>query len=190
MSDTVSALGGRTFAGFVTVEEIGPTGMISLRGDLADPVLAKAVKAAVGLGLPGPRGMVSADGRAAGWMSPDEVLLLMPYGAVPQALAVLTKGLMGKHYLATDVSDARAVFRIRGAGVRDVLAKLTPTDLSPAAFTTGMLRRTRLAQVAAAFWISGEDEFTIVSFRSVAEYVFGLLEISATKGGEVGFHGN
>ena len=188
MSDAVSALGGRTFAGFVTVEEIGPTGMISLRGDLADPAMAKAVKAAVGLGLPGPRGMVSADGRAAGWMSPDELLLVLTYDEVPKALAALEKALKATHHLAADVSDARAVFRIRGAGVRDVLAKLTPTDLSPAAFTTGMLRRTRLAQVAAAFWISGEDEFTIVSFRSVAEYVFGLLEISATKGGEVGLH--
>ena len=188
MSDAVSALAGRTYAGFVTVEEIGPLGMISLRGDLADPAMATAVKAAVGLGLPSLCGIVSADDRAVGWMSPDELLLLLPYDGVPKALAALDRALKAKHHLATDVSDARAVFRIRGAGVRDVLAKLTPTDLSPAVFTTGMLRRTRLAQVAAAFWISGADEVTIVSFRSVADYVFGLLELSAKPGGEVGLH--
>ena len=188
MSDAVSALGGRTYAGFVTVEEIGPTGMISLRGDLADPAMAKAVKAAAGLALPDRRGIVSGDGHAVGWMSPDELLLVLPYDEVPKALAALEKALKSSHYLAANVSDARAVFRIRGAGVRDVLAKLTPTDLSPAVFTTGMLRRTRLAQVAAAFWISGADEVTIVSFRSVADYVFGLLELSAKPGGEVGLH--
>ena len=71
MSDAVSALGGRSYTGFVTVEEIGPLGMIALRGDLADPAMVKAVKASVGLGLPGPRGIVSGEGSAVGWMSPD-----------------------------------------------------------------------------------------------------------------------
>lgn len=190
MSDVASARGVRSFAGFVMVEEIGLQGMISLRGDLAGAAMAKAVKASVGLGLPGQRGIVTADDRSVGWMSLDELLLLLPYDGVPNALAALEKGLKATHHLATDVSDTRAVFRIRGRGVRDVLAKLTPTDLSPATFAPGMLRRTRLAQAAAAFWISGTDEFTIVSFRSVSDYVFGLLQRSATPGGEVGFHGN
>lgn len=186
MSDAVSALGGRSYAGFVAVEEIGPMGMISLRGDLADPAMAKAVKAAVGLGLPGPRNIVNADGRSVGWMSPDELLLVMPYDGVATALASLENALKGNHFLAVDVSDARAVFRIRGPAARDVLAKLTPTDLSRDVFHPGMLCRSRAAQVAAAFWMSGADEFTLVSFRSVADYVFGLLQMSATPGGEVG----
>ena len=33
MSEAVSALGGKQFEGFATVEEIGPIGMITLRGD-------------------------------------------------------------------------------------------------------------------------------------------------------------
>jgi len=78
------------------------------------------------------------------------------------------------------------VFRSRGPAAREVLAKLTSTDLYREVFHPGMLCRSRAAQVAAAFWMSGAEEFTLVSFRSVADYVFGLLQISARPGGEVG----
>ncbi len=58
--------------------------------------------------------------------------------------------LRAEHHLAADVSDARAVFRIEGAKADQVLAKLCPVDL--ATLEPGELRRTRAAQVAAAFW--------------------------------------
>jgi sarcosine oxidase, subunit gamma len=185
MSDSMTL---RQSSGFAEVAELAPLGMIALRGDLADPAMAKAVKAAVGLALPGVRAIVTDADRSVGWMSPDELLLVMPYGQVQTALTALNKALKAKHFLAVDVSDSRAVFRLRGAAARDVLAKLSPTDLSPAAFQPGMLRRSRAAQVAAAFWISGEDEFTLVCFRSVADYVFGLLQMSVAPGGEVGLY--
>ena len=101
-------------------------------------------------------------------------------------LSAIGVALSGTHHLAVDVSDARAVFRIAGPQVREVLAKLCPVDLSPAVFQPGDLRRTRAAQVAAALWISGPDEFTLVSFRSVAGYVFDLLKTVSMPGSEVG----
>ncbi len=81
------------------------------------------------------------------------------------------KALAGKHYLAVDVSDARAVFRIEGPKAAEVLMKLCPVD--HATLAPGELRRTRAAQVACAFWRDG-DGYTLVSFRSVAAYVMGL----------------
>jgi sarcosine oxidase subunit gamma len=48
----------------------------------------------------------------------------------------------------------------------------------------GELRRTRAAQVAAAFWREG-DGYTLVCFRSVAGYVMGLLSHSALPGSEL-----
>ena len=78
MSDPVSALGLARFDGFATVQEIGPLGMISLRAGPEVKALAKAIKAAVGTGLPAQRRLVVAGDRAAGWMSPDEYLLVMP----------------------------------------------------------------------------------------------------------------
>lgn len=186
MSEPQSALGGAKAEGFVRVEEVGPVGMITLRGDLASATLGQAVKAAVGLAVPGPRRIESAGDKAVGWMSPDELLLVLPYAEVPATVAALNTALAGEHHLAVDVSDARAVFRVTGEGAREALAKLTPTDLSPGAFGPGELRRSRAAQVSAAFWLDGEGAFTLVCFRSVAGYVFGLLSNAGAAGGEVG----
>lgn len=175
MSDPVSALNGASFQGFATIREIGPVGMVALRAKGLKS-LDKAIKAAVGTKVPAQRCIeVNAD-RACGWMSPDEYLLVMPYAEVEAALASLAKSLTGQHYLAVDVSDARAVFRIEGEKADQVLRKLSPTDMDRLA--PNELRRTRTAQVAAAFW-AGEGGFTLVCFRSVAKYVFDILSNAA-----------
>ena len=87
------------------------------------------------------------------------------------------------------MSDARAVFTLEGEGaaIRNVLAKLTPADLRPASLPVGEVRRTRFAQVPAAFWLAEEGRAELVCFRSVAIYVFGLLKNAAEPGSEVGY---
>jgi len=182
MSDPVSALGGTSFQGFATIREIGPIGMITLRGKGLKS-LDKAIKAAVGTKVPAQRRIEIKGDHACGWMSPDEYLLVMPYAEVADALAALGKALAGEHHLAVDVSDARAVFRVEGDGAADVLRKLSPVDL--AAMEPGELRRSRVAQVAAAFWAQ-DGGYPLVCFRSVAGYVMGLLSHSAQPGSELG----
>lgn len=181
MSNAVSALGNVSFDGFAKISEIGPVGMISLRAKADVKGLAKAIKAAVGTSVPAQRQIEVAGDKAAGWMSPDEYLLIMPYGETEAALAAIEAALKGEHHLAVVVSDARAVFRIVGAKADQVLAKLSPVDF--AKMGPKELRRTRAAQVAAAFWKDG-DAFTLVCFRSVAAYVMGLLTHSAMPGSE------
>lgn len=181
MSDPVSALNGASFEGFATIREIGPVGMITLRAKGLKS-LDKAIKAAVGTKVPAQRRIESAGDKACGWMSPDEYLLVLPYAEVAKALAAIAKALQGQHHLAVDVSDARAVFRIEGPKAADVLRKLSPTDLDR--MEPGELRRSRTAQVAAAFW-QQDGGFTLVCFRSVAVYVMGLLSHSAQPGSEL-----
>lgn len=182
MSDPVSALGGKTYDGFATIREIGPLGMISLRCDLADKALTALIKSITGTKIPGPRQIETKDGKSTGWMSPDELLLILPYRDVAKAIDTIGQKLTSVHHLAVDVSDARAVFRIDGAKATEVLMKLAPVDF--AGLAPGELRRTRVAQVAAAFWKDGEG-YTLVSFRSVAGYVMGLLEHSAQPGSDL-----
>ena len=55
MSEPISALNHASYDGIAKVEEIGLQGMITLRGDLSDKVLAKAVKDATGQKMPGQR---------------------------------------------------------------------------------------------------------------------------------------
>ena len=181
-AQAVSALGHASFDGFAKVREIGPVGMISLRAKADLPGLAAAIMAAVGTGVPAQRQIEIVGEKAAGWMSPDEYLLLLPYGETDAALAAIAEALKGQHHLAVTLSDARAVFRIDGPKADQVLAKLSPVDFATLGATE--LRRTRSAQVAAAFWKDG-DGYTLVCFRSVAAYVMGLLSHSAISGSEL-----
>jgi sarcosine oxidase subunit gamma len=64
------------------------------------------------------------------------------------------------------------------------MAKLAPVDLHPDSFAVGQMRRSRMGQVAAAFWRT-DAGFQIICFRSVAEYMFNQLSIAA-KAGPVG----
>ena len=181
MSDPVSALNGASFQGFATIREIGPVGMIALRAK-GLKALDKAIQAAIGVKTPAQRRIEVNGDRACAWMSPDEYLLMLPYAEVAVALAKLSKSLAAEHYLAVDVSDARAVFRIEGDRAADVLRKLSPVDFDRLA--PGEVRRTRAAQVAAALW-NQDQGFTLVCFRSVAAYVMGLLTHSAQPGSEL-----
>ena len=189
MSDAVTALGGATADGIAQVAEGGLQGMITLRGDLTDHTLKKAATAAAGVDMPGPgHGHHTADGGLC-WMSPDELLVLCPYDAVAATLAQMHETLGGTHAMAVDVSDARATFQVSGPAAREVMAKLAPVDLSPEAFAPGMFRRTRLAQVPAAFWMPEPAAFRVVCFRSHAQYVFDLLRTAAAEGSDVGYFG-
>lgn len=180
MSDPVSALNGASHEGLVTIQDRGPVGMITLRGDLSSPPMAKAVDTALGLPIP-PKGRIQpakgvSQGQAA-WMSPDEILLILPYGQVRAALKSLENTLAGQHYLAEDLSDARSLMTVTGPDprVREVLAKLSPVDLHPSVFGPGDFRRSRLAQVAGAFWMPATGQINVVCFRSVATYVYDIM---------------
>ena len=106
MSDAVAPLGNARFDGFCQIREIGPLGMISLRAKPDVKQLAKAVKAAVGTKLPAQRRIEVAGDRACGWMSPDEYLLILPYGETGAAMAAIAKEMGAAHHLAAVVSDA------------------------------------------------------------------------------------
>ena len=185
MSNAVSALDGASFDGLVAVSEAGLAGMITLRGDLKSPELGKAVTAQTGLYVPAQREAVFQGDQGVLWMSPDELMILCPYAEAERQAVGLSEALAGTHALAVNVSDARALFHISGAEVRDVLAKLAPVDLSSEAFGPGQVRRTRLAQSAAAFWMVSDTEARVIFFRSVAQYMFDRLSTAAQPGSSV-----
>lgn len=189
MSEAVSALPGTRAEGLVRIEEAGVQGMITLRGDLSDARLAAALCDLAGLEIPGPRGIFTKDAHALAWMSPDELLLMLPYAQAREAAAILRNAMAGQHFLAENVSDARAMFRLTGpdAALREVVAKLAPLDMAPDAFVPGTIRRSKLGQVAAAVWMPGPGALSVVCFRSVAGYAFDLLANAAQKGSAVGY---
>lgn len=185
MSEAVSALNGAEFDGIAQVQEAGLHGMITLRGDFTDKAFIAGLKKATGMAVPGQRLVISHKELTLAWMSSDELLLVLPYDAAIDMEQTLHAALSKTHAMAQNVSDARAVFTVRGAHARDVLAKVAPVDFSPNAFAPGMIRRTRLAQIAAAFWMVNDDTFQVICFRSVAGYAFDVLNSAAATGSEV-----
>ena len=166
----------------VSVSQSGPQGMITLRGDLDHMTLQAACKALTGADMPAMGKITMNDANAIGWMSPDEVLLLLPYAEANGGVQTLREKLAGQHHLAANVSDARAMFTVSGTAVRDSVAKLTPVDMHPDSLAIGDLRRTQLGQVAAAFWMTDAAKCQVVCFRSVADYMANLLATSAAAG--------
>lgn len=159
------------------VARIEGLGMIAIRADLARA--GDAIAEAAGLAIPETTRIAGDGSRSLGWMSPDELLLILPAPELAEAVAALEQALAGEHALVADVSDARAVFDVTGPAAADVIAKLSPADLD--ALPADGLRRSRAAQAAVAFWrIDGG--FRLIGFRSTAEYLGLILRNAALPG--------
>jgi sarcosine oxidase, subunit gamma len=181
MSNVISAAHGASFDGAVRVQDAGVKGMITVRGDLSSAKMAKAVKAAVGMGMPDVRGVKTGAKGGVAWMSPDELMLFCDYSDADGVVDKLEKALKGEHSLAVNVSDARAIFTLTGKGVREVIAKGSPADMSVDGLPLGEMRRSRLGQIAVAFWLTKEGELELVCFRSVGQFVYEWLCNGAAK---------
>ncbi|MFN3616128.1 MAG: sarcosine oxidase subunit gamma [Rubrimonas sp.] len=170
----------------VTVARVHDRGMILIR---AGAPLMAAMAAALGLETPAPLRATLAGDRALVWFGPDEALALTPAAEVPAALDALRAAAGGGHALVLEMTDARVLFRLTGAGAREVLAKGAPVDLTPAAFDVGHARRTHLGQVACAFWRTDDhpETFELICFRSVADYVEAWLATAADPAARVGW---
>jgi len=184
MSNIQTAMNGARATGYVDVSEAPATGMITLRGDLADAGVQKAVKSVMGAGVPSTLAVTDADVGQILWMSPDELMIVCAYDQADQVVADLIAALGETHSMVVNVSDARAVFDLNGSATFEIIAKLAPIDMK--SMQAGTVRRTRFAQIPAAFWMTSNDSARIICFRSVAEYMFNQLRNSAQAGFEVG----
>ena len=124
----------RKFSGLIDIADLGQTGMITLRCNLADAQISRAITDA--------EFEVPTQRQKAGsslWMSPDELMILTAYESVEAQVSVLQTALKEHHNFIVNVSDARSVFRLTGADavLRDVLAKLAPADLDPQSLPDG-----------------------------------------------------
>ena len=184
MSNIQTAMNGARATGYVDVSEAPATGMITLRGDLADAGVQKAVKSVMGAGVPATLAVTDSDVGQILWMSPDELMIVCAYDQADQVVADLIAALGETHSMVVNVSDARAVFDLNGFATFEIIAKLAPIDMK--SMQAGTVRRTRFAQIPAAFWMTSNDSARIICFRSVAEYMFNQLRNSAQAGFEVG----
>lgn len=170
----------------INVREIQGRGMIDLRGSTKDRKFMSAAKAVLGLDLPKePRSSASWGDTKVLWLSIDQWLVLVPAEKAGETVAALRKQLEGIHSLAVDVSDMRAILRLEGDGVREVLLKGTSLDLLSDDYKPGTCRRMRYAEIAALLDVVENDIFDIYVFRSYADYVLDFITATAKQSAEI-----
>ncbi len=99
---------------------------------------------------------------AAIWAGLNQAVLV---GARPHAS-------LGAQAALVDQSDAWAHLILQGAGMGDVLARLTPIDLRPKAFAVGHVARSTIGHMNAVIWRRDEDRFDLFTFRSMGAYAW------------------
>lgn len=144
---------------------------VSLRAGRRE-ALAGRLADRFGLGLPrepsrtaaGPVSLVWSG--PAQWLAFDEARRGVDRFAFSAALA----DAVGDAASVTDLTGARAVFRLRGPAVREALSRLVPVDLDPSAFPPGAAALTLAGHVGVTLWrLPDEGEgFEICCYRSFA----------------------
>lgn len=153
---------------------------LDARAGTAD-VIRAAVAGAVGVALPGPGRAVSAGEVRTLWLGPDRWLLLAAdgYGLQARLQAAVPAG-----GVLVDQGHGRAILRIEGPRVRDVLAKGTGIDLHPRQFAEGAVASTGLFHLTATLdRRRGTGTFDIHAMRGFAQSLFeSLCEAAAEFG--------
>lgn len=160
-------------------------GHINLRGDARDPQLAAAVQSALGMALPVTPNTTAA-GRAATiyWLGPDEWLVVTAGERERDVAKALRDALGATFSSVTEVGGGQTVVVLRGAAVRDLLAKECPLDFDPRFFPVGTCAQSRLAKAPVLLRpLDGGDAFEIVIRRSFADYFWLWLEDAAAEYG-------
>ena len=170
--------------GIVAVER-SPLGHINLRGNASDAAFADAVAGAFGAGLPiAPNTVVAGPKGHAYWLGPDEWLLVTSAAGEAALAAELRRALAGLHCAITEVSGGQVVIELRGAEVRELLAKECPLDLGAPEFATpGRCAQTRLAKAAVLLRPLDGGAMQLIVRRSFADYLWTWL---ADAGAEYG----
>lgn len=171
---------------YVSLREISERGMIDLRGLTSDRKFMAAAKAVLGLDLPKqPRSSATWGDVKALWLSPDQWLVTCARAKAQGLADELTAALASVHALAVNVSDMRAIIRLEGERVREVVMKGSTLDLTDGSYTPGTVRRMRFAEIAALLHIVEDNTIDIYVFRSYANYAWEFLLKAARKGSEV-----
>lgn len=141
-----------------------PMARYSLRARDAD-----ALDKIIGGGLPRGIGATCEDMVCLG---PDEWLMRAPRGTAPP-------GRKGDPVSVVDVSERQVAISVEGSRVVDVLQGGNPLDL--AKFPVGSGKRTIFEGVEIILIRESETRFVVEVWRSFAEFVWGVLEKSASE---------
>ena len=160
----------------IEVKQLEMFGLITIKVDLSKVEVQALFRKLAGSNLIEEREIIVGSGVSIAWMSPDEVLVICEYATIEKVRLEIVRHFKKIHCLIADMSDTRTFFQLAGDGWRDALAKGSPSDLSFRSFKEGMFMRSRLGNIAAAFWILDEQKVVVMCSRSVREFMYEWLK--------------
>ena len=175
------AAGSRKDGASVTMSEVAHRTIVNIRGTASDPAFSSAVQNATGVVLPRAANTVSTGGaRQILWLGPNEWWVTGSDGEAEALLEALRASFAGQHATACDVSESRAIIRLKGPKARDVLMRGVSLDLHPRAFHVGECVQTGLSRANALLHlIDDAPTFEIYVLKSFSDYLWRWLEIVA-----------
>jgi sarcosine oxidase subunit gamma len=124
--------------------------------------------------------VVSAEKLDLVWAGPSQWLAVSVRPEMPAELCSALQGIAA----VSDQTDARAVQRLRGPRVRDVLAKGCPVDLHPRAFHRGDTFMTAIGGIGVqVWWADVDDALHLAVPRSMAGSFWSWFQASAQEFG-------
>lgn len=172
----------------VAITEIVDRGMVDLRGDPDNAAFATAVESVLGMPLPRQPRTSGTDGDLSVlWLSVDQWLVQSPRQRSGDVARDLNQALGGIPSLVVDMSDARTILRLEGEGVRELIMKGAPVDLTAPEFARGTVRRLRFGELAAMVHLVSEapDVIDLFVFRSYATFAWEWLLATGSGAAEV-----
>jgi len=167
----------------LTIEVLDDLTMASIASSKgrAEEVKA-AIRAAYGVELPTTPERVTGKGIAFIWHGPDQWMAIADRGAGMRDIEVELKPVLAGIAAVVDQSDGRAVVRLSGPRVRDVLAKGVGIDLDPRAFKSNGVAITHASHIGIVLWqVNDAPAYEIAMFRSFADSFATWLTHSAAE---------
>jgi sarcosine oxidase subunit gamma len=143
------------------------------RARAAPPMARFSLRLADSTGLDLPvaiNSSLTANGRTALRLGPDEFLLLLPEGEAPATA-------FPQPHALVDISHRQSAILLDTPHAAAMLNAGCPLDLDERAFPVGMATRTLFMKADIVLWRTGGDSFHIEVWRSFAPYVWSLLKV-------------
>ena len=156
-------------------------GKLNLR---ASKSASTQVKSVIGCAFPTAANRFSSAGqRHVVWLGPDEFLIICEEGKDEKLASTLENTLNTQQCAVTNITDALAAFHLKGAAVRQVLAKGCAIDLHPGSFKSGDAAQTLLSHAAVTMLAVADNELIVICRTSFAPYLHDWLLDAALEYG-------
>ena len=161
--------------------EMAHLGKLNIR---ADNSAGKFVKSITGCVFPPSANKFTTAGeRHVVWLGPDEFLIICEAGKDEELANAIHASFGIRHAAVTNITDALAAFHLKGAAVRQVLAKGCALDLHHNSFTPGDAAQTLLSHATITIMSLATDEFVVICRTSFASYIHDWLLDAALEYG-------